>query len=71
MDGGVQALGAEWHEACFVCGECGGGFGDGRFFTRGEGGAGGGRVGDGGGLGGGKGGCWPVCVGCEERRLKA
>ncbi|OIW34734.1 hypothetical protein CONLIGDRAFT_688683 [Coniochaeta ligniaria NRRL 30616] len=28
----VQALGGEWHEACFRCGECGGGFGDGQVF---------------------------------------
>ncbi|KAJ9130795.1 Paxillin [Coniochaeta hoffmannii] len=28
----VQALGGEWHEACFRCGQCGGGFGDGQVF---------------------------------------
>ena len=31
----VEALGGKWHETCFVCLECGGGFGDeGRFFIR-------------------------------------
>jgi hypothetical protein len=31
----VEALGGKWHENCFVCLECGGGFGDeGRFFVR-------------------------------------
>ncbi|KIW82667.1 hypothetical protein Z517_05694 [Fonsecaea pedrosoi CBS 271.37] len=31
----VEALGGKWHGACFVCCECGGGFGDeGRFFVR-------------------------------------
>lgn len=31
----VEALGGKWHERCFVCIECGGGFGDeGRFFVR-------------------------------------
>ena len=31
----VEALGGKWHEHCFVCFECGGGFGeDGRFFVR-------------------------------------
>jgi hypothetical protein len=31
----VEALGGKWHEACFVCFECEGGFGDeGRFFVR-------------------------------------
>lgn len=31
----VEALGGKWHETCFVCLECGGGFGDeGRFFVR-------------------------------------
>ncbi len=31
----VEALGGKWHESCFVCLECGGGFGDeGRFFVR-------------------------------------
>jgi hypothetical protein len=31
----VEALGGRWHETCFVCFECTGGFGDeGRFFVR-------------------------------------
>lgn len=31
----VEALGGKWHEACFVCCECGGDFGEeGRFFVR-------------------------------------
>ncbi|KIW13066.1 hypothetical protein PV08_08253 [Exophiala spinifera] len=31
----VEALGGKYHETCFVCFECGGGFGDeGRFFVR-------------------------------------
>ena len=31
----VEALGGKWHELCFVCLECGGGFGEeGRFFVR-------------------------------------
>ncbi|KAJ9602079.1 hypothetical protein H2200_013439 [Cladophialophora chaetospira] len=31
----VEALGGKWHEHCFVCLECGGGFGEeGRFFIR-------------------------------------
>ncbi|KAI1386937.1 uncharacterized protein F4822DRAFT_445069 [Hypoxylon trugodes] len=36
----VRALGAEWHEACFTCAGCGGGFDDGQIFPmreRGEG----------------------------------
>ncbi|KAK3114036.1 hypothetical protein LTR53_008046 [Teratosphaeriaceae sp. CCFEE 6253] len=48
----VKALGADWHESCFVCQECKGDFGDGRYFLRGESQE-------------------PVCVKCEERRLKA
>ncbi|KAL8795265.1 MAG: hypothetical protein Q9195_002276 [Heterodermia aff. obscurata] len=52
LEQGVQALGGEWHEGCFCCVECGGGFDDGRFFTRGDDEK-------------------PVCVRCEERRLKA
>lgn len=31
----VEALGGKWHDACFVCCDCGGDFGDdGRFFVR-------------------------------------
>ncbi|KAI9677062.1 MAG: hypothetical protein M1817_006901 [Caeruleum heppii] len=48
----VKALGAEWHEQCFCCMECGDGFDDGRYFVRGESED-------------------PVCVKCEEKRLKA
>ncbi|EMD01272.1 hypothetical protein BAUCODRAFT_118975 [Baudoinia panamericana UAMH 10762] len=48
----VKALGADWHEGCFVCVECNGGFGDGRYFLRGDSQD-------------------PVCVRCEEMRLKA
>nr|POE47754.1 lim domain-containing protein c4f6.12 [Quercus suber] len=32
----VKALGAEWHDTCFVCMECNGDFHDGRYFLRGE-----------------------------------
>ncbi|KAL9127287.1 MAG: hypothetical protein Q9217_003802 [Psora testacea] len=52
IERGVSALGAEWHEGCFVCVVCGGGFEDGRFFTKEDE-------------------TKPVCVGCEEKRLKA
>ncbi|KAK0878874.1 hypothetical protein LTR87_007324 [Friedmanniomyces endolithicus] len=48
----VKALGADWHGGCFVCSECKGDFGDGRYFLRGESQE-------------------PVCVKCEEKRLKA
>ncbi|KAK0509817.1 hypothetical protein JMJ35_008211 [Cladonia borealis] len=53
VDGGVSAVGGEWHVECFCCVECGGQFDDGRFFTRGDDDE------------------KPVCVRCEERRLKA
>lgn len=54
MDVVVKAAGGEWHEECFKCHECGGGFGgEGRYFLRD------GEEGD-----------VVVCVGCEERRLK-
>lgn len=52
VEGGVSALGSEWHVDCFCCVECGGYFEDGRFFTREDEEK-------------------PVCVACEERRLKA
>ncbi|KAK0656416.1 hypothetical protein B0T16DRAFT_343402 [Cercophora newfieldiana] len=51
----VQALGGEWHDECFRCGECGGGFEDGQIFPRGE--RGGEEV--------------VFCTGCMERELKA
>ncbi|MCJ1441298.1 MAG: hypothetical protein MMC23_001784 [Stictis urceolatum] len=51
----VNAMEREWHEGCFVCCACGGDFGDGRFFVN--------QNGELRGL--------PVCVRCEERRLKA
>lgn len=36
MDVVVKAVGSDWHEACFRCGECQGGFADGRYFLREE-----------------------------------
>ncbi|KAI0399476.1 hypothetical protein F4802DRAFT_36329 [Xylaria palmicola] len=33
----VRALGAEWHDECFRCAACGGGFDDGQIFPVGEG----------------------------------
>ncbi|KAI1165138.1 hypothetical protein F5B18DRAFT_217027 [Nemania serpens] len=33
----VKALGAEWHDECFRCATCGGGFDDGQIFPVGEG----------------------------------
>ncbi|KAK4452953.1 hypothetical protein QBC34DRAFT_446746 [Podospora aff. communis PSN243] len=33
----VQALGGEWHDECFRCGSCGGGFDDGQIFPREDG----------------------------------
>ncbi|KAL9615903.1 MAG: hypothetical protein Q9160_009163 [Pyrenula sp. 1 TL-2023] len=68
----VSALGGSWHENCFKCYECGGGFGDdGRFFireverekTEKEK-----RTGM---LKGSKFEEKPVCIECEGRRLKA
>lgn len=32
----IQALGGEWHEHCFVCAECQGGFDDGQIFPKEE-----------------------------------
>ena len=66
----VEALGGKWHERCFCCIECGGGFGEeGRFFVRDvaveptekERRRGIGRKIE----------EMAVCQGCEERRLKA
>lgn len=66
----VEALGGQWHEKCFVCYECNGGFGDGgRFYLRSvvaEVTAKEARRG----IVEGKREERPVCVGCEERRLK-
>jgi hypothetical protein len=53
----VQALGGEYHDECFRCASCGGGFGDGeslQIFIREEGSE-----------------SVAVCVGCMERELKA
>ncbi|KAL1956004.1 hypothetical protein VTO42DRAFT_7904 [Malbranchea cinnamomea] len=63
----ISALGGDWHEKCFVCHECGGGFGpEGRFFVH-EGPPR--RTAKGRQIGG------PVqlavCEACEARRLKA
>ncbi|KAH9887804.1 hypothetical protein F4778DRAFT_756139 [Xylariomycetidae sp. FL2044] len=63
----VQALGAEWHDECFRCAECRGGFDDGQIFpmedeaddTAGEG-PGGSR----------KGRMYILCTGCRARGLK-
>lgn len=65
METVVKALGGEWHEGCFLCWECGGGFGEeGRFYVREverDGGRRRGMVKE----------EVPVCRGCEERRVKA
>ncbi|KAG6083978.1 hypothetical protein E4U33_004203 [Claviceps sp. LM78 group G4] len=52
----VQALGGEWHERCFRCADCGGGFGDGQIFPKEVGGPGGVMV--------------VLCTGCRRRDLK-
>ncbi|KAK0618598.1 hypothetical protein B0T17DRAFT_538366 [Bombardia bombarda] len=53
----VQALGGEWHDECFRCATCGGGFDDGQVFPRnGRGGPGESIV---------------LCTGCMEKELKA
>ena len=65
----MEALGGQWHEGCFVCFECEGGFGEeGRFYVRSVGvevtakerrrGVSE-RIEE-----------KPVCGGCESRRLK-
>lgn len=51
----VQALGVEWHDECFRCNTCGGGFDDGQIFPRER--AGGQSV--------------VLCTGCMEKELKA
>lgn len=53
----VQALGGEWHDACFRCATCGGGFDDGQIFPMEGRGAPGETV--------------VLCTGCRERELKA
>ena len=52
----IRALGAEWHEKCFLCATCGGGFDDGQVFPRGKNAAGEMVV---------------LCTGCRQRELKA
>ncbi|QSZ29060.1 hypothetical protein DSL72_003570 [Monilinia vaccinii-corymbosi] len=54
----VEALGGEWHDECFRCGHCAGGFDDGQIFpcqrgNKGEGGA-----------------VIVLCTGCMEKELK-
>ncbi len=51
----VQALGGEWHDECFRCAVCRGGFDDGQIFT---------REGD-------RGMMQVVCTSCRQRELKA
>ena len=53
----VQALGGEWHDECFRCATCGGGFDDGQIFPREGRGAPGETV--------------VLCTGCMEQELKA
>ncbi|KAK3334781.1 hypothetical protein B0H65DRAFT_332306 [Neurospora tetraspora] len=55
----IRALGGEWHDECFRCADCGGGFDDGQIFPR-EGRAG--TV---------PGEMVVLCTGCMERELKA
>ncbi|KAK3952263.1 hypothetical protein QBC32DRAFT_145119 [Pseudoneurospora amorphoporcata] len=55
----IRALGGEWHDECFRCADCGGGFDDGQIFPR-EGRAG--SV---------PGEMVVLCTGCMERELKA
>lgn len=54
----VQALGGEWHDECFRCGHCEGGFDDGQIFPcqRGDKGEGGEII--------------VLCTGCMEKELK-
>ncbi|KAK5652601.1 hypothetical protein OQA88_10362 [Cercophora sp. LCS_1] len=53
----VQALGGEWHDECFRCATCNGGFDDGQIFPRERRGGSGETV--------------VLCTGCMERELKA
>ncbi|PQE11263.1 LIM domain-containing protein [Rutstroemia sp. NJR-2017a BVV2] len=55
----VEALGGEWHDECFRCGHCSGGFDDGQIFPcqRGNKGEGGEII--------------VLCTGCMEKELKA
>ncbi|KAK3945258.1 Paxillin [Diplogelasinospora grovesii] len=53
----IQALGGEWHDECFRCARCGGGFDDGQIFPMEGRGAPGETV--------------VLCTGCMERELKA
>lgn len=57
----MSALGMEWHEACFRCVECKGGFAEGRFWVRRVVERVGGREREV---------EMPVCGRCEEMRLK-
>lgn len=54
----VEALGGEWHDECFRCGHCAGGFDDGQIFPcqRGNKGEGGEVI--------------VLCTGCMEKELK-
>jgi len=77
----VKAMGGEWHVECFCCAECGDEFRDGRFFLRiVPAGSGWGKPAPASAAAA----VWgpsrrakegeeevPVCVACEERRLKA
>ncbi|KAI1503201.1 hypothetical protein F5X99DRAFT_376172 [Biscogniauxia marginata] len=51
----VRALGAEWHDGCFRCATCGGGFDDGQIFPMADRGAD----------------MVVLCTGCRARELKA
>lgn len=53
----VQALGGEWHDECFRCATCGGGFDDGQIFPMDGRGAPGETI--------------VLCTSCRERELKA
>jgi len=53
----IRALGGEWHDECFRCADCAGGFDDGQIFPREDRGGPGETV--------------VLCTGCMERELKA